>query len=209
MPAEHTPTDPIWTPSAERIARANMTRFLAHVRQVQPAGRRRCGTWARYTHGRSPVPTRSGQRCGGFAAWWRRTGRGGRRGMTWWWASSGWRRRCRRSARGGSRERDSISPRTCCDMRAAATPWSSGTRADAGGGSAAGSSGAKWRPPRPGWPRLAWAPATGSPASCRTCPRPSSPCWPRPAWARSGRPARRTSASTALSIASARFGPRS
>jgi acetoacetyl-CoA synthetase len=38
MPAEHNPADPIWTPSPERIARANMTRFLAHVRQVQPAG---------------------------------------------------------------------------------------------------------------------------------------------------------------------------
>src|SRR6185503_13313393 len=36
--AEHNPADPIWTPSPERIARANMTRFLAHVRQVQPAG---------------------------------------------------------------------------------------------------------------------------------------------------------------------------
>ena len=35
MPAEH---NPIWTPSPERVARANMTRFLAHVRHTQPAG---------------------------------------------------------------------------------------------------------------------------------------------------------------------------
>jgi acetoacetyl-CoA synthetase len=38
MPAEHNPADPIWTPSPERVARANMTRFLAHVRQARPAG---------------------------------------------------------------------------------------------------------------------------------------------------------------------------
>jgi acetoacetyl-CoA synthetase len=29
---------PIWTPAPERIARANMTRFLAHVRSAQPRG---------------------------------------------------------------------------------------------------------------------------------------------------------------------------
>jgi acetoacetyl-CoA synthetase len=38
MPSEHTAADPIWTPTPERVARANMTRFLAHVRQTMPAG---------------------------------------------------------------------------------------------------------------------------------------------------------------------------
>src|SRR5512141_1123446 len=37
MPADHT-DEPIWTPSPERVARANMTRFLAHVRHARPAG---------------------------------------------------------------------------------------------------------------------------------------------------------------------------
>jgi acetoacetyl-CoA synthetase len=38
MPVEFATTDPIWTPSPERVARANMTRFLAHVRHTRPAG---------------------------------------------------------------------------------------------------------------------------------------------------------------------------
>ena len=38
MSAEHSTTDPIWTPDPERVARANMTRYLAHVRQTRPAG---------------------------------------------------------------------------------------------------------------------------------------------------------------------------
>jgi acetoacetyl-CoA synthetase len=37
MPADH-PNDPIWTPSPDRVARANLTRFLAHVRLARPAG---------------------------------------------------------------------------------------------------------------------------------------------------------------------------
>jgi acetoacetyl-CoA synthetase len=31
-------TEPIWAPSAERVARANMTRFIGHVRERRPAG---------------------------------------------------------------------------------------------------------------------------------------------------------------------------
>jgi len=31
-------TAPIWTPGPDRVARANMTRFLAHVRERRPAG---------------------------------------------------------------------------------------------------------------------------------------------------------------------------
>src|SRR5258705_5915964 len=38
MPAEHNSADPIWTPSPGRVARANMTRFLTHVRHSGPAG---------------------------------------------------------------------------------------------------------------------------------------------------------------------------
>jgi acetoacetyl-CoA synthetase len=33
-----TTTEPIWAPSPERVARANLTRFLAHVRLARPAG---------------------------------------------------------------------------------------------------------------------------------------------------------------------------
>ena len=51
--------------------------------------------------------------------------------------------------------------------------------------------------------------AIGSPRSCRTRPRPSSPCWLPPRSARSGRPARPTSASRACSTGSARSSPRS
>ena len=31
-------TAPVWTPGAERVTRANLTRFLAHVRTRAPAG---------------------------------------------------------------------------------------------------------------------------------------------------------------------------
>jgi len=38
MPAEYPVTEPIWSPSPERVARANMTRFVEHVRERRPAG---------------------------------------------------------------------------------------------------------------------------------------------------------------------------
>jgi len=38
MPAEYPVTEPIWSPSPERAARANMTRFIEHVRERRPAG---------------------------------------------------------------------------------------------------------------------------------------------------------------------------
>ena len=38
MPAEDPLTEPIWCPSPERVAGANMTRFLNRVRERQPAG---------------------------------------------------------------------------------------------------------------------------------------------------------------------------
>jgi acetoacetyl-CoA synthetase len=43
MSAEPVSTDPIWIPGPERVARANMTRFLAHVRQTGPDGAE--GVW--------------------------------------------------------------------------------------------------------------------------------------------------------------------
>ena len=43
MSAEPVSTDPIWIPGPERVARANMTRFLAHVRQTRPDGSE--GVW--------------------------------------------------------------------------------------------------------------------------------------------------------------------
>jgi acetoacetyl-CoA synthetase len=38
MPNDHAMTEPIWRPSPERVARANMTRFLTEVRERQPPG---------------------------------------------------------------------------------------------------------------------------------------------------------------------------
>jgi len=38
MPAEYPVTEPIWSPSPERAARANLTRFIEHVRGRRPAG---------------------------------------------------------------------------------------------------------------------------------------------------------------------------
>src|SRR5882724_4394431 len=38
MPAEDPLTEPIWCPSPERVAGANMTRFLNRVRERQPTG---------------------------------------------------------------------------------------------------------------------------------------------------------------------------
>src|SRR4051812_45153132 len=40
MPNEHAMTEPIWRPSPERVASANMTRFLAAVRERRPPGAR-------------------------------------------------------------------------------------------------------------------------------------------------------------------------
>ena len=51
--------------------------------------------------------------------------------------------------------------------------------------------------------RAGVGPGTGSPATCRTCPRPSSRSSPPPASARCGPPARRTSAARSVSTASA------
>ena len=87
----------------------------------------------RSTHGRSRARRRSGPRSGGSAAWWRRSGRGGRRGTRSSSGSTGWRRRTRRWARGGSPARGSTSPRTCCATTTTATRSSSGTSAGASG----------------------------------------------------------------------------
>ena len=108
-----------------------------------------------------------------------------------------------------SRTRGSISPRTCSPRRAGGRPgarrWCSAARTRSRG------SMTNARAPRAGVAACRGAgggrastPATGSPPTCPTCPRRSPPCSRRPAAARSGRRARRTSASRACSTASAR-----
>ena len=105
-------------PSPPACARANMTRFLAHVRAHAPAVRRRLG---RSVALRLVGEAARGVLAGGLAILRGRCGRAARgraRGTRWSSGSTAWRLPTRCSGRAGSSARGSTSPRTSCAMTA-------------------------------------------------------------------------------------------
>ena len=163
---------PLWTPPAELVERAVMTRYM-----------RERG----FELVRGPVALvghRPGRLLGLDLGLLRRRGR--RTTRCW--------PRARCPAPRGSRARRSTTPSTCSAARTRAR-WRSPTRPSCASSARSPGASCASRPRawRRGCARSASSAATASPPTCRTSPRPSPRSWPPRRSARSGRAARPTS----------------